>query len=125
MPSFHFTVPGQPISLNHAYEIVRIRTAHGYRHTLKKKSEVEPYQIVAMNAAARAKPDDFAPKGLIRVRYFWFVKRDIDCSNATKIIEDGIAAGLKVNDKLFLPTSIDKQTGYREPYTYVEVEYEQ
>ena len=85
----------------------------------------EAYQLVAMNAAARAKPDDFAPKGLVYVRYWWHVKRDIDCGNAVKIIEDGIAAGLGINDKLFLPASLFKETGVREPYTAVEVEYNQ
>ena len=125
MPSFRFTVPGQPISLNHAYRPVRYKTPDGYQRRMAKADGVETYQLVAMNEARRAKPDDFDPKGLIYVRYWWYVKRDIDCSNSTKVIEDGIAAGLGVNDKMFLPQSVYKQTGVKEPYTAVEVEWTQ
>lgn len=125
MPSFRFTVPGQPISLNHAYRPVRYKTANGYQRRMAKVEGVEEYQLVAKAAANHAKPSDFAPKGLVYVRYWWHVRRDIDCSNATKIIEDGIAAGLGLDDKLFLPASVFKQVGVKEPFTTVEVEYNQ
>lgn len=126
MPSFRFTVPGDPISVNHAYEIVKIKTKGGYmRSTLKKVSGIENYQLIAAAMALRAKPADFAPVGQIRTRYWIRSKRWVDASNCIKIVEDGIAAGLKVNDKWFLPCVEENSKGHAEPHIEVEVEYTQ
>ena len=117
MPKFHFDIPGQPPSWNHSYRYARGRVS--------KAEGVENYQLVAAVQARRAKPKDFAPNGMLYVRYWLHLKRDQDATNVLKIVEDGIAVGLGVNDRMFLPAVLFKEHGVAEPSISVEVEYNQ
>lgn len=115
--SFRFTVPGQPPSVNHAYQVVK----GGGRRIIKAKG-VEQYQLVAAHMARRAKPTDFQPTGMIRVTYDLHLAHDQDASNCLKSVEDGIAVGLEINDRYMLPCVRLKTIGNAEPWIDVEVE---
>lgn len=115
MPKFNFTVPGQPPSWNHAYQYMRRRVS--------KAPGVENYQLVAATMARQAMPKPFEPQGMVYVRYWLHLKRDQDATNVLKIVEDGIAAGLGVNDRMFLPAVLFKEHGIADPYISVEVEW--
>ena len=52
------------------------------------------------------------------------LKRDIDCDNALKALNDAIAHALNVNDKAFLPSVEAKWTGENDPFVIVEIENE-
>lgn len=121
--SFAFDVPGQPPSRNHTYRIIRVKHRDGGSHQqLGKVPGVEDYQLVVTALARRARPASWAPLAQIRIRYWFNVKRDIDCDNAMKALNDAIAIGLGVDDKAFLPCVVEKTTGVKEPYVRIEIE---
>jgi len=118
-----FTVEGQPPSWNRAYRIVRMKRKDGssYMHMAKAK-DIEPYQLYVSHMARQAKPAGWVPAVPCVVRYWFHLKRDIDSTNCLKILEDAIAIGLDVNDRIFLPQVMGKTTGNKEPYVEVEIE---
>lgn len=117
-------IPGQPPSLNHNYRIIRIKHRDGTSHQqLGKLKDVESYQLIVTSLTRRALPPGYIPPDRqIRVRYRFYLKRDIDCDNALKAINDALAIGLGVNDKLFLPCVESKETGYSDPHTEIEID---
>lgn len=126
MASFRFRIPGQPPSWNDSYRITpNPRTKRLY---LGKSDTSAQYQLlIASPAARRAKPDGWKPegrkaKGWIRVRYWMHFGHVMDPDNALKMINDGIAHGLDVNDRWFLPCVVGVTTGNRDPYVEVEIE---
>jgi len=118
--SWTFTVEGQPPSMNHLYTVVRNRSTG--RPYLTKAPGVETYQLVATSRCRAARPAGWQPAPQIRVAYWFHVKRDIDCDNALKALNDAIAIALGVNDKAFLPCVKEKTTGAKEPRTVVVIE---
>jgi hypothetical protein len=124
MSRFRFSVPGQPYSVNHYLKPVVIRTKTGIVRRMGKVDGVEEYQLIASAMARRAMPVDFAPTGYLRIHYWWHMKRDLDTTNARKCLEDGVAAGIGINDKRFLSVDEGKEIGVKEPYTEIEVEWE-
>lgn len=121
MASFKFRIPGQPPSWNGSYRITpNRRTKKLY---LGKSVEAGQYQmLLASPAARRAKPDGWSPTGWIRVRYWMHFGHRMDPDNALKVINDGIAHGIDVNDKWFLPCVVEVTSGNKEPYVEIEVE---
>ena len=111
---FSFSVPSQPPSWNHAYQMVRRRVA--------KAKGVEAYQLVAAAMARTAKPAGWEPEGMIRVTYDLHLGRDQDASNSLKSLEDGIAIGLGIDDKRMLPCVRSKTIGNAEPWVDITVE---
>jgi Holliday junction resolvase RusA-like endonuclease len=91
---------------------------------------VEQYQLLVKALAIRAKPKDWDPGeylpkeglGLITIRYWYYVKRDIDTDNTKKAINDGLKWALDIDDKRFLGQDMWKETGHKEPYVEIEVE---
>lgn len=119
------TIPGQPPSLNHNYRIIRIKHRDGTSHQqLGKVKDVETYQLIVTSLVRRALPTDYKPVAgrQIRVRYRFFLRRDADCDNMLKAINDALAIGLGVNDKQFLPCVESKITGYSDPHTEIEID---
>ncbi len=118
--SFRFEVSGQPPSWNAAYRIVKIK-GHG---ALAKTPECLEYQMyLAAPAARRAKPADFPwvkPQQL-RVRYWFQLGHWVDSTNCLKILEDGIAHGLGIDDRYYLSCIEELSTGHRDPRSIVEV----
>lgn len=115
--TFSFIVPGQPPSTNHIY--VRVR---GSWSKMAKAPGVEAYQNAVALICHAVKPSGFRPTGQIRVRYSFHLKRDADCDNLIKMLQDAIAAALEVNDRVMLPCVVEKTTGNKEPWTLIEIE---
>jgi Holliday junction resolvase RusA-like endonuclease len=120
MVSWWFKVEGQPPSVNRMYTLARTKSTG--RPYLTKSLGVEMYQLVASSACRQARPKDWEPAPKIRLRYMFHVKRDIDCDNAMKALNDAIAIALGVNDRTFLPCTVDKTTGNKEPHVIVVIE---
>lgn len=91
---------------------------------MAKQKDVVAYQTDVVRLTRVSKPSGWRPSGSwIRVRYHFFLKRQIDTDNALKALNDALAMAIDVNDKLFLPCvwpppSISKN----EKYPRVEIE---
>ena len=133
--SFSFVIPGQPPSVNHLYKIATgvVKDKHGrpvlgpdgkaqrYRRMVKHDG-VEQYQNLVGWIVKGARPKGWEASNRLRIRYWFFLKRDMDCDNALKALNDAIAKAIGVNDKIFLPCVQDKTIGNKEPYVKVEIE---
>lgn len=106
--------------MNHMYTVARNRSTG--RPYITKSAGVEAYQLVVTSTARRARPADWVAPAQIRVQYRFYVKRDIDCDNALKALNDALAIALGVNDKVFLPCVLEKSTGHRDPYVMIMVD---
>ena len=121
--SFRFVIEGQPPSWNTSYRIVRVPHRGGGSHQqLAKTPEAAEYQMYLVSPAARrAKPKDWKPQGQVRVLYWLRLKRAMDADNVIKLVNDGIAHGLGINDKLMLPCVQELSTGHKQPEIEIEV----
>lgn len=124
--SWTFTLEGQPPSWNHSYTIVtkyRIGTYGGRipYSSLAKKQKVKDYQEAAIWIIKAAMPHDWKPKGLVRTKFRFYLARDIDCDNILKAVHDALATAIRVDDKMFLPCVIKKETGWPKKHAKVEV----
>lgn len=93
--SWTFTVEGQPPSVNRMY-----RTTQG---RVYKDPKVEAYQVLVTYMAKLARPKGWEPPSPLRISYSFFLKRDADCDNLLKALNDAIAQALGINDRVFLP----------------------
>lgn len=109
-------VPGQPPSTNHIY--VRVR---GQWNKMAKAPGVESYQQDVALLARNARPSGFHASGQVRICFDWYLSRDADCDNLMKATLDGVALGLGMNDRLFLPCARSKTVGVKDPHTFIEV----
>jgi hypothetical protein len=120
-----FTVPGQPISTNHAYKRASIRLGDGsISKRMVKTREAEIFQDGVGLIARAAKPSGWTPLRWIRVYYELFLGRDIDCDNIGKLPNDAIAAAIGVNDKIFLPCYGPKVIGDKNPRMVITISTE-
>ena len=90
---------------------------------LAKTPACEEYQWVASTIARRALPADFGwvkPQQL-RVRYWFQLDHWVDGTNLIKILEDGIAHGLGIDDRYYLSCIEELSTGHKDPRSIVEV----
>lgn len=129
MTSFTVDLPGQPPSWNRTYRIVRLPAKDKFGQprlgpdgqpkkysTMKKTAAVAEYQEMAGLVINLAKPAYFKPEGQIYVLYEMYLARDIDADNVMKAIDDTLARCLEINDRRFLPATILKETGCKEPF---------
>jgi Holliday junction resolvase RusA-like endonuclease len=117
MTPFTFEVPGQPPSVNHMY--VRVR---GRWDRQTKAPGIEQYQQDVVYLCRASKPAGWTvPEGYIRLCYTFHLRRDADCDNLLKVLNDAIAMALNVNDRMFLPCVVDKTVGSKTPRTIIEV----
>jgi hypothetical protein len=123
--SWSFTVPGQPISWNHAYKRVtrRARDGRTYQGQAKTAEAVDYQRVVALIVGA-ARPSGWRHDGksYIRLRVRLFLAHDIDATNVWKILEDAIARKLDVDDKWFLVSFEHKEIGVKSPRVEVTIE---
>lgn len=121
--SFHFTVPGQPVSWNAAYRVRRQYNGSKMVRGLFKTDDAEAYQDSVRYIARTAKPSSFVPPKRCRiiVAYDFVLARDIDCDNLMKLMNDALAEAIGVNDKSFMPVAMSKTTSSKSPYTRVTV----
>jgi len=116
-------IEGQPPSGNHMYE--------GYGKNRRKTSRVTTYQETVTRWVRILMSSGWKPGERIVINYWFHIGRDIDCTNAIKVIEDGIAEALcpgldpprccRKYDTRFLPRAMDKTTGNPEPYVEFEL----
>ena len=119
--SFSFTMPGQPPTWNHMYRWTT-RNVNGKSVRIQVKTdEANLYQSQLTMVARAAKPSDFNPPNGIIVAYDMFLGRDLDADNVMKAVNDALAIALGVNDKRFLPVTLSKTHGNREPMLLVRV----
>ena len=121
--SFRFTVPGQPLSANHAHQDVYLTRGDKRIRTRAKTPEATAYQLGVKTLASVARPTGFAPTGYIRVVFDFYLRRDIDCDNMIKLIDDAIAWALDVNDRWFLPCVRSKTVNSKaDPHVDIEIQ---
>lgn len=114
MKVWRFEVPGQPPTWNGSYKIVKRHrsTATGGQvpfHTLAKKDAVIKWQQDATLIIRAAKPSGWAPEWPIRVFYWFYLSRDIDCDNIMKAVNDAIEMATGVDDMRYLPCVVMKK----------------
>lgn len=116
--SWQVVIPGQPPSVNHMY-------ARGNpRRPVRKTANAEAYQAAATLIVRTTRPSGWAyTEGYIRLMYDLELQRDMDCDNVLKALNDAIAIGLGVNDKVFLPCVRSKEVGVKHPQVIVTVDY--
>lgn len=128
------TLPGQPPSVNHTYIIARKKAKDrngqpvlgldGEPKTytsLIKKASVKDYQNGIRLILQAARPTGFQPTGLVYVAYEFFLDRDIDVDNTNKAIHDVLSGVIGVNDRMFMPLAIHKETKVKNPYVRLTV----
>lgn len=92
--------------------------------TKVKNDGVQTYQDSVTWYTKAARPGGWEAGERVRLTYWFHLKRDIDCDNALKALNDAIAHALNVNDKAFLPTVEAKWTGEKDPFVIVEIQNE-
>lgn len=111
-----FEVRGQPPTVNHLY----VRKRGG---GVAKAPGVEAYQTAVFYLCRDARPSGWRPDPThqIRIMFSFFLGRDADCDNLLKSIQDAVALALGINDRMFIPCVISKETGCKDPYTKIEI----
>lgn len=129
--SWTIRVPGQPPSVNHLYRItalakpsISVDGSKKIYRTLVKNTNVQTYQDSVTWYTKAARPPQWRADERVRLRYWFHLKRDIDCDNALKALNDAIAHALGIDDKAFLPAVEAKWTGEKDPFVIVEVSNE-
>lgn len=107
-----FTLPGQPISWNRAFRIGYKHGKRGKYLSIIKTPAAEAYQAGAVLIIRSAKPSGWAPKGQVRIHYYLYLGRDMDCDNTMKLINDAIQEATGVDDMRFLLTVEEKSKGW-------------
>lgn len=97
------------------------RGGKGLSPTLVKADNIETYQAGVTYIVKAARPSGWKPGRRVRLLYSYFLNRDADCDNLKKAMNDAIAAGLGVNDRIFLATDVLKETVKTRPRVEVEV----
>jgi Holliday junction resolvase RusA-like endonuclease len=110
---WRFTVPGQPLSWNHAYKRVtyKKRREDGSMAVLNRMGKadgVESYQEAIIMIAKTARPSGWThPENTpIRIRYWFYTNPLIDTDNMKKLVNDAIAKAIGINDKWFLTCDV-------------------
>lgn len=111
-------VEGQPPSGNHMYE--------GYGKNRRKSAKVTDYQSLWIRWTRMAMRHGWKPGKQIVVEFDFAFGRDMDCTNAMKVIEDGIAEAIcpgldpprccRKYDSRFLCRAMSKTIGNPKPY---------
>ncbi len=116
-----FTLPGQPLSWNVAYRI-GWKTTDGRKHlAMFKTSEATRFQSDARLIISAAKPSKWKPAEQVRIYYRFYLKRDVDCDNVMKLLNDTIEKATGVDDKRYLPCVISKEIVRKPQDARVEV----
>ena len=118
---FSFIMPGQPPTWNHMYRWTTKRV-NGHEIRIQVKTDdAALYQAQLTMVARSARPSSFQPQGQIIVAYDLILGRDLDADNVMKAINDALAVALGVNDKRFLPATVRKTAGSKNPAVEVHV----
>ncbi|MBA3875622.1 MAG: hypothetical protein C0498_01575 [Anaerolinea sp.] len=106
VPGLRVDVLGRPPTWNHAYR--RLRDGRVVL-TPEARWWKEGVATLALDAVNRT---GWRPVGPLHGVYIWlYIGAEMDGDNATKLTLDGLARGLRVNDRTFLPRLMGKWTG--------------
>lgn len=123
---FEVVIPGSPGAVNRAY-IVRVygpRCAVCGRGKpgLAKAPGVENWQTEVAWRVKTARPKGWEPGRRVVIEMeFWMAREGRDADGPIKPLLDGIAEGLGVNDRIFLPRVIRNEVDHQNPRTRLEI----
>lgn len=118
---FEVVIPGRPPSLNQTYRVVTIK-GHG---RLAKTSVAATWQDEVAWRVRQARPSNWMPGRRIRIAIRWWMNRPgRDADNPQKLLLDGIAHGLGIDDQGFLPCVRSNEVDRANPRTIVLIENE-
>lgn len=109
------TIPGQPISWDHAYKTGRTparNTRSGERlwiHRPVKTDKAATYQQDAQLIIQAAAPSRWSPPGQVRMFVDLYLAHDMDDDNALKLIRDAVQRATGVDDMRFLSCTRRKE----------------
>lgn len=109
--------------MNHSYKIIRVprKGGGGLVSRLGKADGVEAYQAGVTMIVRAARPSGWHPADRVRLRYWFYLKRRVDCDNALKAMNDAIATALGTDDDSFLPCVVAKEMGHKDPRVEIEI----
>ena len=108
--SWTVTIPGQPVSGNHANKIGRGFRRGGIAYPkMVKTTEAAFYQQACAYIVRTARPSGWQQQGQVICEYRFWISRDADCTNMIKVIEDAIFPALGINDSWALPRAMSKE----------------
>jgi Holliday junction resolvase RusA-like endonuclease len=121
--SWTVTIPGQPVSGNHANKIGRGFRRGGIAYPkMVKTTEAAAYQMGAAMIVRAARPSAWRWNGgQVVVEYRMFLTRDADCDNVMKVCDDAIFPALDINDKYALPRAMSKEIVKSNPRVEVTI----
>jgi Holliday junction resolvase RusA-like endonuclease len=114
------TIPGNPPTLNSTYKVVTI-AGHS---RLAKHSAVATWQDTVAWLTRAAVPKDWSASRRVRVEITWWTARTHDADAGLKALLDGLAVGLGINDRCFLPTVVSNEVDAANPRTEVMIRNE-
>ena len=107
--SWSVTVPGQPVSWDHAYITGRVpvrTTPEGggkiFVHRPVKTSKAARYQQDAQYIIQAAVPTGWKPTGQVRMIVDLYLVHDMDDDNALKLVRDAVQRATGVDDIKYL-----------------------
>ena len=118
-------IPGQPPSANSQY----VRRPGGLQ--MAKREEVATYANGVALLVRTARPIGFLrpgpgqPQSQVRLVFDFYLSRPVDADNMLKVLNDAIAQGLGVDDRIFLPCvrSLITKIAPRLARTEIEIEW--
>lgn len=124
---FFVSIPGQPVSLDHAYKTgqVWITDRSGAQRQIRRPiitDEAVTWRNTVQMLVQNAKPSKWKAEGQIRITLELYLATNIDADNVLKLVFDGIAAGLDLNDRDFLVCVRSKESGAKLKDAHVELE---
>lgn len=115
---FTVDIPSVITGVNHGYQIGYV----GGHPRIIKHRDVEPWQVMVAYQTRLAKPRDWAPGRRVKVLiWIWFNRRGRDADGILKFLLDGVAAGLGVNDSIFLPSVMASEVDHKNPRIHFEI----
>ncbi len=120
MSEFGIVIPGNPPGVNHTY---RVFTVNG-KARVSKRRDVESWQAAVAFLVRSVKPSGWTPSRRVRVEVQWWTARAHDADAGLKALLDGLAVGLDINDKCFLPTVLSNEVDKANPRTEVTIRNE-
>src|SRR5690348_13184219 len=126
MADFTIEIPGSPAAINRAYKPIvagpRCPTCGYGRPGLAKNDNVETWQTEVAWRAKAARPRGWQPTRRVIIELeFWMSRDGRDADGPLKPLLDGLAEGLGVNDRIFLPRVISSEVDHANPRTVVTV----
>jgi len=126
MTDFEVVIPGSPAAVNRAYRPIvrgaRCPVCGGGRPGLAKNEGVETWQVEVAWRTKTARPKGWMPARRVVVEMeFWMGREGRDADGPIKQLLDGIAEGLGVNDRIFLPRVISNEVDHGDPRTIVRI----